>query len=46
VTIKKILKFHSQTELEQEKSMANIQTLINILAVIAARIASKNNQKK
>jgi len=26
--------------------MANIQTLISILAVIAARVASKNNQKK
>jgi len=45
-TPKNILKFHNQAELEQEKPMANIQTLINILAVIAVRIASKKSQKK
>jgi hypothetical protein len=41
-----ILKFFHEIEHEQEKPMANIQTLIGILAVIAARIASKNNHKK
>ena len=39
-------KFLNESELEKETPLANTQTLIGILAVIAARVASKNNQRK